>query len=95
MSDLTAFGDAEPEDSWHPDDPTHLLVLNLVRRMALLDGLGDSGTGSEHDTLDRISVRLAAVLRRRAELTEREETRAEQIAEDLGFVRDRLDAGDG
>jgi len=26
------FGDSEPEDSWHPDDPLADLVANLIRR---------------------------------------------------------------
>jgi hypothetical protein len=30
---VTGFGDAEPEDSWHPDDPVPVLVRNLVRRL--------------------------------------------------------------
>jgi len=27
-----AFGDADPEDSWDPDDPVAELVANLIRR---------------------------------------------------------------
>jgi len=26
------FGDDEPEDAWHPDDPITDLVANLIRR---------------------------------------------------------------
>jgi hypothetical protein len=26
------FGDDEPEDAWHPDDPLTVLVRNLIRR---------------------------------------------------------------
>lgn len=29
---MTVFGDAEPEDSWHPDDPLPDLIENLIRR---------------------------------------------------------------
>jgi len=29
---VTVFGDAEPEDSWHPDDPLPDLIENLIRR---------------------------------------------------------------
>jgi len=34
VTDLDAggFGDAEPEDAWHPDDPVTDLVANLIRR---------------------------------------------------------------
>jgi hypothetical protein len=34
VTDLEAggFGDDEPEDAWHPDDPITDLVANLIRR---------------------------------------------------------------
>ena len=28
------FGDADPEDAWHPDDPIPDLIANLIRRRA-------------------------------------------------------------
>lgn len=27
------FGDFEPEDAWHPDDPPSTLARNLLRRL--------------------------------------------------------------
>jgi hypothetical protein len=33
---MTDFGDSEPEDSWHPDDPVPELLGNIVRRIVLL-----------------------------------------------------------
>jgi len=30
------FGDSEPEDSWHPDDPPRELLGNIARRVLLL-----------------------------------------------------------
>lgn len=33
---MTDFGDSEPEDGWHPDDPPAILLENLVRRLVLL-----------------------------------------------------------
>jgi len=30
------FGDSEPEDAWHPEDPLPVLLDNLRRRIALL-----------------------------------------------------------
>jgi hypothetical protein len=30
------FGDSEPEDGWHPDDPIPELLDNLRRRLLLL-----------------------------------------------------------
>lgn len=34
MTDLEdgGFGDADPEDAWHPDDPVTDLIANLIRR---------------------------------------------------------------
>lgn len=34
MTDLDdgGFGDDDPEDAWHPDDPVTDLVANLIRR---------------------------------------------------------------
>ena len=36
MTDLEdgGFGDADPEDAWHPDDPVTDLITNLIRRRA-------------------------------------------------------------
>jgi len=33
---MAEFGDSEPEDSWHPDDPVPELLDNLRRRFLLL-----------------------------------------------------------
>ncbi len=32
---MTDFGDSEPEDSWHPDDPVPVLLDNIARRIAI------------------------------------------------------------
>ena len=37
MTDQTPFGDSEPEDAWQIDDPVDDLILNLERRLTLLD----------------------------------------------------------
>ncbi len=37
MTDLEpdgGFGDDDPEDAWHPDDPITDLIANLIRRRA-------------------------------------------------------------
>ena len=31
------FGDADPEDAWHPDDPVPLLLRNVARRLAIIE----------------------------------------------------------
>jgi hypothetical protein len=33
---MSDFGDSEPEDGWHPDDPVPELLDNLRRRILLL-----------------------------------------------------------
>lgn len=37
---MSDFGDSEPEDAWHPDDPVPILLDNLRRRLALLAWAG-------------------------------------------------------
>jgi len=32
LEDGTAFGDADPEDAWHPNDTVAELVANLIAR---------------------------------------------------------------
>jgi hypothetical protein len=34
LEDPDAFGDADPEDAWYPDDPITDLIANLIRRRA-------------------------------------------------------------
>jgi len=62
--DAGGFGDDEPEDAWHPDDPITDLIANLIRRRA-----------RERDRADLEDVRramfdedLAHVLHRVADL---------------------------
>lgn len=88
MSD-SDFGDIEPEDSWHPEDPVAEQLTNLVRRAELLEGRSLRAAYSDpHDTLDVLAVIVAAARRRR--LTGRELLRADQLDEDIAFIRRRL-----
>lgn len=82
---VTAFGDWEPEDSWHPDDDTPDLIRNLFRRIALVDGLADYGVRRQNP-LDEIEQRVDRVIRER-ELTLREIERIRQLREDIRFLR--------
>jgi len=79
---MTGFGDTEPEDAWHPDDPLVVLLGNLRRRLDLLDL-------SVLDPLDAIEDRLAAYIRRRPSMSERDQLRIDQLREDLAFLRTR------
>ena len=56
MTDV--FGDDEPEDDWHPDDPLGLLVDNLRRRVLLLLDVVDT----HNSFTERDRVRLAELV---------------------------------
>lgn len=83
--------DIEPEDAWDPGDRVEELVDNLIRRAELL-------TGSR--TIIPISDGLAATLeelahvvqleRARRVLSDRDVLRADQIDEDIEFLRGRI-----
>lgn len=47
------FGDAEPEDSWDPDDPVVDLLRNIIRRVLLLAVL--------HGLAERDALRVAQI----------------------------------
>lgn len=48
---MSEFGDSEPEDAWHPDDPVPELLENLRRRILLLVAAGDDGNWQDRETL--------------------------------------------
>lgn len=82
---MSAFGDDEPEDAWHPDDDPAVLTANLRRRLALLDG------GPAQGSYPAMDFRLAAwSTDRAATATPRQLIRALQLAVDLRHLRDRL-----
>lgn len=62
---MTDFGDSEPEDAWHPDDPPRILLANLRRRLALLRaGLDAVATPRERLRFDQLDEDLAHVIER-------------------------------
>ena len=81
------FGDAEPEDSWDPDDPLGDLVYNLERRLNLVRHR------SLRDRLDALAdgVEDARRPRNRRHLTDRDELRLSSITDDIALIRRRLD----
>lgn len=79
---MSTFGDHEPEDSWHPDDPVPLLIDNLLRRLSLLEGLPE--LRSRTAAIETLQAGVARY-RQRA-LPERDKVRLDQIAEDLDFL---------
>jgi hypothetical protein len=65
---MSAFGDAEPEDAWDPDDPLPELIENLLRRIALLVVLRELGERAQQ-RLELIETDLRHVVARaRAEI---------------------------
>lgn len=86
---MTTFGDWEPEDSWDATDTPDEQIVNLARRVALLDGHAEPRRTSLADALDEIHERtLHAGLTRY--LTPRDLVRVWQLLTDIRFVRDRL-----
>jgi hypothetical protein len=62
---MTDFGDSEPEDSWHPDDPVDQLVDNLRRRIQLLRfSLGAMATQREQLRLEHLDTDLGFIVER-------------------------------
>jgi hypothetical protein len=86
------FGDAEPEDAWHPLDPADELVDNLHAR---LEQLGERRVARDDaplaERLDDIRSRLGRVKLRRLE--ERERLRTQWLDADIEHVARRLAAG--
>lgn len=60
---MTEFGDSEPEDAWHPDDPPRILLDNLRRRISLLRASFDPvATARERLRFDQLDEDLAHVI---------------------------------
>ena len=87
---MTGFGDDDPEDAWHPDDPPAELVANLERRAVLLDAAAYQPDPTA-DPLQRVAVLTALVARwQRMRWSARNLVRLDLLAEDLEHVRRRL-----
>jgi hypothetical protein len=84
---VTVFGDYEPEDAWHPEDPPAEQVRNLRLRLALLF----SDPPDEEDLRDELDVILAALtIARRRRLNDRNLLRADDLETDAHYVLGRL-----
>lgn len=90
MNDV--FGDIEPEDAWHPDDPVDELIDNLRRRLPLLGEPGDLDGDDRTAMVETIAARVANAARRR-DLSARDLLRLADLDVDIAHVRARL--GDG
>ena len=87
MSTITTF-DAEPEDSWDATDALGFQLQNLIRRTELLTGRRWRLSGDPPVILDAITDAVRKARRKR--LYGRQLVRADQIDEDVVFVRSRL-----
>lgn len=84
------FGDYEPEDAWCTTDGVPELVLNLRRRVAVLD----TGNVSQSETLEQLERRaLTFVAARGGALTDRELIRAAELLADVEQLRTRIRSG--
>lgn len=79
------FGDFEPEDAWDRDDDPADQLHNLRRRARLLYL---SRTVPPLDTLEQIAAAVTGARVRR--LTGRDALRADQLDEDIDYLRGRL-----
>jgi hypothetical protein len=64
--DPAVFGDDDPEDAWHPDDPIVDLVANLIRRRrraALVRDLEDVRSVMFDEDLAHVLERVAQLER--------------------------------
>ena len=86
---MSLFGDDEPEDQWDAGDAVADLLDNLRARMMLLESSisADFGFVAELDALD---MRLKAWRLLRANPNPRDQLRAEQLGDDVAYVRSRL-----
>jgi len=48
---MADFGDSEPEDSWHPDDPVPELLDNIRRRVLLLIAAARAGRWEDREEI--------------------------------------------
>jgi hypothetical protein len=94
---VTVYGDAEPEDAWHPDDPIHELLDNLGRRCAILGEPPNPPTAdiSDRQRLVELEHRLHRLIVRRDTFDARGRVRVDLIARHVAELRTRLEAASG
>lgn len=83
---VTDFADWQPEDSWDASDPPGVLLVNLRRRVAALDG----GPVDYAAALEDITERLFTFLQATPELAPEIEARADLLFHDATTVGQRL-----
>ena len=86
---MSDFGDIEPEDSWHPDDPVPVLIDNLLRRCNLLDRTDELRDRDE--LVHLIGRRVRAYVMRRDSLSDRDKLRVDQLDEDFDHLITRAE----
>lgn len=83
------FRDAEPEDAWHPKDPTGVLLDNLSRRCERLGEPSNIINPTPMRLLEDIRRRLGRI--RQRQLSPIELFRVDLIVEDIEFLFARLE----
>lgn len=93
---MTVFGDAEPENAWHPDDPVPELVDNVARRLA---ELGEPLTGRDYGDpaqyVAELYERVGRLQRDRSRMTDVDRVRLDLAVDDLDWLTDRIIDADG
>ena len=85
------FGDYEPEDAWDVDDTAEAMVVNITRRLDLLDR--SRGVNPLDEVIGEIEMRVSRYRRIRDQLNERDTLRLDQLVEDLPTLRERARLG--
>ena len=83
------FGDDEPEDAWSPDDPVAVQINDLIRRVELLVGY-KVRFGEDHPTAVLDAIAQLVVEARQRDLSHHDLVRADELDEDVAFVRGRI-----
>ena len=94
---MSEFGDFEPEDAWDAGDPVPLLIDNLLKRIDALDETPPDAEARYRDIITLIDNYLRPWVERRnaGNLSARQALRVTHLLEDLAFVRNRDDRGEG
>jgi hypothetical protein len=93
---MTVFGDAEPEDAWDAGDPTGVLLDNVDRRCAILgEPTRLHAEAGDDEWLAELEQRLHRLIVARDQFAPRDRLRVDLIAQDLAYLRTRLEIASG
>jgi hypothetical protein len=92
------MSDHEPEDSWDTLDPIPVQLANINARLVLLEqqrnppAYPPPGSESYGELVDALVFRLWFFQQHRTAMSAADQARVDAIADDLEYIRDRLDS---